>query len=831
MWLPRVVLTAAVITQLVGALNTHTPRTTLRRSSAAVSRARPRLALLEAELLPFGTLPAQSPAAATGGFSLFSWNCLLPNSEDNWWCEKMYQPHVPMEARQWPHRQQLIRDRILLADADIVCIQEAAGDTFDADFAFMREQGYESVLHRKFRFRCATFYRPQAFTLQSVAHEDRALVTAFSSAASEERVLFLANVHLSGGASPERRLRQMHGVTERMRKWSAAAQQKKSAPKGRKGSAARRAQEEAEASGSDAAAPPPASPCVLIAGDFNSDGNTAVRRLLVEGGVAPEWREPQYREVELTSKLRSHGLGPLEDAAEVAYGQNVCDGDWGDWGARTSFARYRARRPATYVVPSLSSVFLARPNGATSTHRQQVVADHAMLARLSSSSSSSSSSRPPPSPSRPSQQLQPPSSPPPAPQPAPPPPAPPPRGLSAEDRAVCEATEAAPSLVAACRVVFDAIDADRGGSLSIAELTAALEKLSVSDADVDAMLCAADADDDGEIDFGEFVAIVRADGGSGGGSVWWAEFLRALRGGSGGDGGGGGDGDGAGGGASSDEQQQPELVRLETEADVERLIDRFTPAFRAALDALFDRLASAATPAARETAAPTPPFLTAQCRAASGLSRPSGGEEEGEEAGEEAGEGAIGEGAIGEGAALAWLELVNRELGRGGTYRGVVAAFEESASRLGGRRELTRRAWHGVFARELAEGKWWQVAYDLDVSGVAVEDFECAVGDDATYGAVAQRRPAPGGEGEGDSAAGTDGERRARMPREVRAPRRHYEAWLDYVYYSSRGLRLVGYQESLEEEQARLIYQEGDALPNAWHPSDHLPVGCVFEWV
>ena len=44
----------------------------------------------------------------------------------------------------------------------------------------------------------------------------------------------------------------------------------------------------------------------------------------------------------------------------------------------------------------------------------------------------------------------------------------------------------------------------------------------------------------------------------------------------------------------------------------------------------FDRLASAATPAARETAASTSPFLTVQCRAASGLSRPSSGEEEGE---------------------------------------------------------------------------------------------------------------------------------------------------------------------------------------------------------
>ena len=122
-----------------------------------------------------------------------------------------------------------------------------------------------------------------------------------------------------------------------------------------------------------------------------------------------------------------------------------------------------------------------------------------------------------------------------------------------------------------------------------------------------------------QVDFGEFVDIVLSSG-EGGGSGWWARFLEMLR--------GGGDGDGAdndgGGGAG----HQPELVRLESEADVESLIARFTAAFRAALDALFDRLAEG------------PAALGA----------------EGEE-----------ELVIPESAALAWLELINRELGRGGT--------------------------------------------------------------------------------------------------------------------------------------------------------------------
>ena len=55
-----------------------------------------------------------------------------------------------------------------------------------------------------------------------------------------------------------------------------------------------------------------------------------MRRLLVDGDVEPDWREPQYGEIEITSKLKSQGFGPFVDAGEAAYGQNVCDGDWGD---------------------------------------------------------------------------------------------------------------------------------------------------------------------------------------------------------------------------------------------------------------------------------------------------------------------------------------------------------------------------------------------------------------------------------------------------------------------------------------------------------------------
>ena len=170
-------------THLAEAFLAQPLRTPLARTPP-LARAKPPRAVAEfPTLVPHGRLELPPPPepqsraviAEPGGnrFSLLSWNCLLPNGEDNWWCEKMYQAHVPEEARRWPHRKELIRERILLADADIVCIQEAAGDTFESDFDFMHDQGYASVLHRKFRFRCATFYRPELFTLDAVAHADR----------------------------------------------------------------------------------------------------------------------------------------------------------------------------------------------------------------------------------------------------------------------------------------------------------------------------------------------------------------------------------------------------------------------------------------------------------------------------------------------------------------------------------------------------------------------------------------------------------------------------------------------------------------------------------
>jgi len=321
----------------------------------------------------------QSSSVNCKSFSLLSWNILLPNSKDNWWCHKQYSSNTPMSARQWPHRHSLIKDRILQSNADIVCIQEADGETFDQDFEFMKIAGFDHVLHRKFRFRCATFYKRDQFTLENEAHKDRALVTALRSKSSEDtdssskidgkdteqqetedNILHIINCHLSGGAAPERRLRQVHDGLDQIRKWNNAIQLEhtkyKKQGKRQAKNIARTLHKMNEYKDCG----------IIVCGDFNSDGNTAVRKLLVDGYVDSDWYEPQYPTLQLTSKRKEQKFGTFIDAAELAWNGNVCDGDYSELHSLN-----KQLRPATYVVPNLASLLLKPVSQEQGPHRTQ----------------------------------------------------------------------------------------------------------------------------------------------------------------------------------------------------------------------------------------------------------------------------------------------------------------------------------------------------------------------------------------------------------------------------------------------------------------------------
>ena len=95
----------------------------------------------------------------------------------------MYLP--PLSADQssifstWEYRKSLLRERIGLIDADVVCLQEASPISFDDDFAFMFDDlGYDGVeLYRKGRFRPATFWKKDRLVLvETPQHKDRTLL-------------------------------------------------------------------------------------------------------------------------------------------------------------------------------------------------------------------------------------------------------------------------------------------------------------------------------------------------------------------------------------------------------------------------------------------------------------------------------------------------------------------------------------------------------------------------------------------------------------------------------------------------------------------------------
>ena len=150
--------------------------------------------------------------------SVLSYNVLLPNSVDAWWTYKMYSPPLSESNRHiaaWSYRRDLLKDRIGLVNADVVCLQEVSPESFEDDFAFMAELGYDGCeLFKKGRFRPATFWKADKCTLVApAAHKDRTLLTAFKLDEQKES-WFVLNCHLQAGNEGKRRVRQIQDGTK-----------------------------------------------------------------------------------------------------------------------------------------------------------------------------------------------------------------------------------------------------------------------------------------------------------------------------------------------------------------------------------------------------------------------------------------------------------------------------------------------------------------------------------------------------------------------------------------------------------------------------------------
>ncbi|MEL6348748.1 MAG: endonuclease/exonuclease/phosphatase family protein [Myxococcota bacterium] len=240
-------------------------------------------------------LPADANLSEYTGpdeFSVLSYNILLPNAVDGWWIYKSYEANTPDSFRAWPHRQKLLANQLLESQADIICLQECSAESFDADFAFLLENGYEVRLHRKYRFRCATFWRREKFRLFEERQRDRTLLTSFQPmTGSPDRMVHVVNAHLSGGPAPERRFRQIFDVLDTLKK-----------------RIVRRSRD-------------PQAAAVVLCGDFNSvPGENALERLLHGEIIHPDYRDPAYPDRVHTSKPRDQAFGRFIDTYLEAYG-------------------------------------------------------------------------------------------------------------------------------------------------------------------------------------------------------------------------------------------------------------------------------------------------------------------------------------------------------------------------------------------------------------------------------------------------------------------------------------------------------------------------------
>lgn len=250
--------------------------------------------------------------------SILSYNILLPNNLDGWWIFKSYDPSIPMQHRQWPHRHALLKAQLLSSRADIICIQEASAASFEQDFAFLIEAGYDLCLHDKYTFRNATFWRRDRLSLVQARHKDRTLLTTLKQHATSTapaRHIYIANCHLSGGPAPERRFRQAFEALDQLRK-DAARQQET-----------------------------PEQTAVILCGDLNSyPGDSGLTRLLNQTPITPDYREADYPDIPISSKHRSQPFGTFTDVYLSAY-------------------RQEDARPATFITPFLADRFIDLETG------------------------------------------------------------------------------------------------------------------------------------------------------------------------------------------------------------------------------------------------------------------------------------------------------------------------------------------------------------------------------------------------------------------------------------------------------------------------------------
>lgn len=213
----------------------------------------------------------------------------------------MYRPSPNLDViSSWSHRSQLLKDRIGQINADVVCLQEVSPLSFEEDFAFMKDLGYDGFeMFKRGRFRPATFWRKSKLNLiHEPIHKDRTLLTSFQITNSgsaenglDEEVFSTAysrnwhvlNVHLQAGPEGKRRVRQIDDGVK---------------------SAFKLAKKVLEDN--------PASPILIVCGDFNGGSECGAIHYVEKGSVGPNFIEDG--EPVSSKEKKSPLTNPLKDS-------------------------------------------------------------------------------------------------------------------------------------------------------------------------------------------------------------------------------------------------------------------------------------------------------------------------------------------------------------------------------------------------------------------------------------------------------------------------------------------------------------------------------------
>ena len=275
----------------------------------------------------------RSASLASASLKLISYNVLIPNSIDGWWIFKYYDSTNSAEASAWELRQELLKQQILACDPDVICLQELSNNSFLQDWKFLSDHGYQGVIHNKGFMRPATFYKTDILQLHTPPqHKDRVLITSFTRVVRpaepepepgdeeanleksndedfEERdIFYVINCHLSAGnANEDRRVRQVHGGLEVVRKLHEKEhsssrhnkQKKNNKSKSNKDQKVESKHRKTDTKNSNSTIVAP--PRVVVCGDFNSCGQNEVHTLLTTG------------EIKLGKKIKKHICEPFYD--------------------------------------------------------------------------------------------------------------------------------------------------------------------------------------------------------------------------------------------------------------------------------------------------------------------------------------------------------------------------------------------------------------------------------------------------------------------------------------------------------------------------------------